>query len=75
MPDRTFSSAVVPMDRRTVSIPEAGRALGIHRNLAYKLARQNALPIPVIHLGERRMVVSRAALDALLAESRTDIPA
>jgi predicted DNA-binding transcriptional regulator AlpA len=57
----------VPADRRTVSIPDAAKQLGIGRNLAYELARRNALPVPVIPIGSRRMVVSRAALDAVLA--------
>ena len=56
----------IPIDRRTVSIETTARELGMSRGLAYELARRDALPVPVIRLGERRMVVSRAALDAVL---------
>ena len=58
--------AVVREDERlTLSIPEAAKVLGISRGLAYDLARRDALPIKVIHLG-RRMVLSRKAVEALL---------
>lgn len=57
---------------RTVSIEVAARELGIGRALAYELARRNELP-GLIRLG-RRLVVSRAALDALL-EAREAVPA
>jgi excisionase family DNA binding protein len=49
----------------TVSIEEAGAALGIGRQLAYRLARENALPVPVLRVG-RRLLVPRAALMRLL---------
>lgn len=48
-----------------MSIDEAGHALGIGRGLAYELARTGRLP--VVRLG-RRMLVPRAALEALLAD-------
>ena len=60
-------SASVSTDQRTVSIPAAAKELGISRGLAYQLARKNALPVPVIPLGGRRLAVSREALDALLS--------
>lgn len=50
----------------TVTVEEVGRRLGIGRSLVYELARRDALPVPVIRLG-RRLVVSRAALEHLLA--------
>jgi len=50
----------------TVTIPEVAKALGISRGIAYSLARQGLLPIPVIKLGPKRMVVSRHALERLL---------
>lgn len=53
--------------RRTVNLPTVFRELGIGRALGYELARKDALPVPVIRLSERRLVVSRAALDAVLA--------
>ena len=56
-------------ERLTMTIPEFAQATGISRNLAYTLARQNSLPIPVIKLGPKRMVVSRNAVTALLQET------
>lgn len=49
----------------TLTIAETALRLGISRGLAYELARQGKLP-GVIHLGDRRMVVSKAKIDALL---------
>lgn len=57
----------------TMSIAEFAATTGISRNLAYSLARQNKLPIPVIRLGEKRMVVSCKAVEKLLdGESATN---
>ena len=53
-------------DSLTMTIPSVARALGISRGLAYELARRNELPVNVIRLGEKRMVVSRKAVEALL---------
>lgn len=50
----------------TMTIKEFAEAIGISRNLAYDLARQDKLPVAVIKLG-RRMVLSRAAVEKLLA--------
>ena len=50
----------------TMTIPEAAKALGISRGLAYELARRDELPVPVIRLGEKRIVVSKLAIDRLL---------
>lgn len=50
----------------TMTIPEVARALGISRGMCYSLARRGLLPVPVIKLGEKRMVVSRRALERLL---------
>lgn len=50
-------------ERLTMSVEEAGHALGIGRGLAYELARTGQLP--VIRLG-RRMLVPRAQLAAML---------
>lgn len=54
-------------DSLTVTIPEVAKALGISRGLAYQLARRNELRLPVIQLGDKRMVVPRQALEALLS--------
>lgn len=56
--------------RLTYSVREAAKLLGISRNLAYQLARQDRLPFPVICLGHKRMVVSRRSVDALLAAEK-----
>ena len=53
-------------DRLTMTIPEFAAVTGCSRNLAYLLARQNKLPVPVIKLGARRLVVSRRAVERLL---------
>lgn len=57
-------------DRRTVTVEQAARQLGIGRGHAYELARRGELP-GVIRLG-RRFVVSRAALDRALAGDAHD---
>ena len=62
-------------ERLTLTIPEFAAATGISENLAYSLARQDKLPVPVIHLGEKRMVVSRRAVLKLLqgGDSREEV--
>ncbi|MDD4985166.1 MAG: helix-turn-helix domain-containing protein [Dehalococcoidales bacterium] len=52
----------------TLSVAEASVMLGISRNLGYALARQGQLP-GCIKLGEKRMVVSKVALERLLNEN------
>ena len=54
------------VERRTVSVTEAARMLGISRAHAYDCVRSGELP--AIMLG-RRIVVSKVALDRLLGES------
>jgi len=53
-------------EKLVYSVDEVSEKLGISRNLAYRLARQGKLP-GVIHVGNRRMVCSKAKIDALLA--------
>ena len=48
-----------------INVGEVAERLAISRSLAYKLAREGRLPVPVIRLG-RRVVVPRRALDRLL---------
>ena len=50
----------------TMKIDELAKTLGICRYLAYSLAKQNALPVPVIRLGNKRLCVSRKAVLELL---------
>ncbi|MDP2932175.1 MAG: helix-turn-helix domain-containing protein [Chloroflexota bacterium] len=52
-------------DRLTISVGTAAKMLGISRNLAYNLARQGKLP-GVLKLGEKRLVVIKAAIEKLL---------
>ena len=52
------------MGKLTMTVEEAGEALGISRATAYLLA--NTGRIPVIRLGERRLVVPKAALLKML---------
>ena len=53
-------------ERLTMSIKEFAAATGCSKNLVFRLARQNKLPVPVIYIGEKRMCVSRRAVAALL---------
>lgn len=52
------------MDKQTVTVEEAGRALGIGRGSAYEAVRRGELP--AIRIG-KRLVVPKAALERLLA--------
>jgi excisionase family DNA binding protein len=63
----------VSNDSLTITIPEAAKALGISRGLAYSLARRNELPVKVIRIGDKRMVVSRRALDNLLFDKYVEM--
>lgn len=54
------------VERRTVSVAEAARILGISRAHAYDCVRSGELP--AIVLG-RRIVVSKTVLDRILGES------
>ena len=56
MPEKT--------ERLTMTIEEAGEALGISRATAYTLAQQGRLP--VIKISDRRWIVPRKALDQML---------
>ena len=51
------------MEKKTLSIPEAGKALGIGRSAAYEAARTGQLP--TIKIG-RRILVPVVALERLL---------
>ena len=57
------------MDRLTFTVTEVAELLGISRTTAYECVRRGE--IPSLTLG-RRLVVSRAALDALLNTSIND---
>ncbi|MFY9292613.1 MAG: helix-turn-helix domain-containing protein [Methylorubrum rhodinum] len=56
--------AVMPaQERKTISVEEAGRRLGVSRNTAYEAAGRGE--IPTIRIG-RRMLVPLAAFERLL---------
>lgn len=57
------------MERRTLSVSEAARVLGISRAHAYDCVRTGELPS--ITLG-RRVVVPRRAIEELLARGSSD---
>ena len=60
-------------ERLTLTIPEFATLTGCSNNLAYSLARQNKLPVPVIHLGAKRICLSRkAVLELLEANTKTE---
>ncbi|HEX74862.1 MAG TPA: hypothetical protein G4N93_06965 [Dehalococcoidia bacterium] len=60
----------------TMNLDEFGKVMGVGRGLIYKLAKRNELPIKVIRFGEKRMVVSRQDVMALLSgkQSETGTP-
>jgi len=49
------------MEEFCISIEDTAKMLSISRNLAYTLARRKQLP-GVIHLGGKRMVVSKLVI-------------
>jgi excisionase family DNA binding protein len=52
-----------PISRRTYTVEEAARLLGIGRNHAYEAAKRGE--IPCIKIG-KRIVVPKAAIDRML---------
>lgn len=53
-------------DRRTVTVPEAAKLLGISRNAAYEGVKRKE--IPSVKIGAR-IVVPKAALDRMLGDA------
>jgi excisionase family DNA binding protein len=53
-------------ERRTLSVEEAGRKLGLSRNSAYEAVKRGELP--VIKIG-KRLLVPMAALNRMLGEA------
>lgn len=60
--------AGMALETRTMGLEEFARVIGISKNSAYTAARLDRLPVPVIRIG-RRIVVSRGAVEELLAGS------
>lgn len=52
--------------RMTMGVEEFAQVVGISKNSAYAAAKDDRLPVPVIRIG-RRMLISRAAVQELLA--------
>lgn len=57
-----------PEEQPTLTIPEAGRMLGLSRAAAYRAAQTGYLP--TIEVSERRRMVPTAALRLLLQVDR-----
>ena len=53
-----------PIERLTMSVEEAGEAIGISRSTAYSLCKQGKLG--AIRVSERRWVVPKQAVERLL---------
>jgi predicted DNA-binding transcriptional regulator AlpA len=53
----------------TIDVQTAGRAFGIGRDQAYRLARDNEFPVPVLHLGRYLRVTRASVLEALGIDS------
>ncbi len=57
-----------------VDVPTVARAYGISERHAYELARQDALPVPVLRLGRLLKVRRRDLLADLLDDAFIDHP-
>jgi excisionase family DNA binding protein len=55
----------------TISVPEAGRRLGLGRNASYEAARRGEMPL--LQFGRRKRVPLRA-LERMLVETRPRMP-
>lgn len=64
----THHEIVADVQRKTLTVEEAARHLGIGRNTAYEAVRRGE--IPTIKIG-RRLLVPAAALDRMLAGEGT----
>ena len=53
----------------TYSVPEFAALIGVSRGTAYEAVRLGQ--VPSIRLGKRRIVIPRAAVEALLAQNET----
>lgn len=64
---RTHHEIAGTVERRTLTVEEAARYLGIGRSAAYAAARSGELP--TVRIG-RRLLVPRHALERMLAGDR-----
>jgi len=53
----------------TIDVKTAGRAFGIGRDQAYRLARADEFPVPVLRLGRYLRVTRASVLEALGIDS------
>jgi excisionase family DNA binding protein len=67
-PEVTGQKIVESPEKLTITVPEAGRLLGIGQNSAYAAAAKGE--IPTLRIGGR-LLVPRAALERLLHEVGT----
>jgi excisionase family DNA binding protein len=58
----------------TMSLPEFAAAMGVSKATIYDLAKRNKLPVPVLHIGEKRLLVSRKAVMTLLEGKGNETP-
>ena len=58
-------------ERRTLSVKEAAKELGIGKNLCYQLCKRGQMP-GMIRLGEKRIVISRIQIERLLEEKKCE---
>ena len=49
-------------ERLTMTLPELATALSCSKATIYDLAKRDKLPVPVLRIGEKRLVVSRKAV-------------
>lgn len=54
-------------ERPTMSVPEYAKLMGISKSLAFKMAANGE--IPVIRLGQKRLVVPTAAVIRMLEQA------
>jgi predicted DNA-binding transcriptional regulator AlpA len=55
-----------------MSIREFAQVCGVSTGLAYELAKQNRLPVKVLRLGDKRMFLSRRAVEEWLSGKQDD---
>ena len=60
-------------EKLTLSVAEVARHLGIGRKLAYELAAEDKLPVPVLRLG-RRILIPREPFLRALGVTQEEIP-
>lgn len=62
-------SVVTETERESlvVSVVRAGKLLGCSRPTAYKMVKAGILP--VLHLGTKKLVVPKAAIERMIAEA------